>query len=59
MGRTGIFTYIYFKNQPNVGKYTSPTDPMGYISLGGLKPSFFYGFFGVQGCSVVDPLTVG
>ena len=26
---TGIFTYIYHKNQPNVGKYTSPMDVMG------------------------------
>ena len=25
----GIFTYIYHKNQPNVGKYTYPMDPMG------------------------------
>ena len=25
----GIFAYIYHKNQPNVGKYTSPMDPMG------------------------------
>ncbi len=25
----GIFTYIYYKKQPNVGKYTSPMDPMG------------------------------
>ena len=26
----GIFTYIYHKNQQtNVGKYTSPMDPMG------------------------------
>ena len=25
----GIFTYIYHKNQLNVGKYTSPMDPMG------------------------------
>ena len=24
----GIFTFIYHKNQPNAGKYTSPTDPM-------------------------------
>ena len=24
---TGIFTYIYHKNQLNVGKYTSPIDP--------------------------------
>ena len=29
MRGTGIFTYIYHKNQPNVGKYTSPMDPMG------------------------------
>ena len=26
----GIFAYIYHKNQPHVGKYTSPMDPMGY-----------------------------
>ena len=26
---TGIFTYIYQKNQPNVAKYTIPMDPMG------------------------------
>ena len=25
----GIFTYIYHKNQLNVGEYTSPMDPMG------------------------------
>ena len=25
-----IFTYINHKNQPNVGKYTSPMDPMGF-----------------------------
>ena len=25
----GIFTYIYHQNQPDVGKYTSPMDPMG------------------------------
>ena len=24
-----IFTYIYHKNQPNVGKYTNPMDPLG------------------------------
>ena len=29
---TGIFTYIYYiKNQPNVGKDTSPMDPIGYF----------------------------
>ena len=26
-----IHVYIYHKNQPNVGKYTSPMDPMGII----------------------------
>ena len=25
----GIYTYIYHKNQPNVGIYPSPMDPMG------------------------------
>ena len=25
----GIFTYMYHKNKPNVGKYTSPMDDMG------------------------------
>ena len=24
-----VYTYIYHKNQPNVGKYTNPMDPMG------------------------------
>ena len=28
----GIFANIYHKNQPNVGKYTSPMDPMGIES---------------------------
>ena len=28
----GIFTYIYHKNQPNVGKYTSPMDGMGELN---------------------------
>ena len=27
----GIFTYMYHKNQLNVGKYISPMDPMGMI----------------------------
>ena len=26
-----IFTYIYHNNQLNVGKYTSPMDPMGLV----------------------------
>ncbi len=36
----GIFTYIYHKNQPNVGniqpnvgEYTSPMDPLGYVYI--------------------------
>ena len=28
----GIFTHIYHTNQPNVGKYTIPMDPMGHAS---------------------------
>ena len=28
----GIFTYIYHKDQPNVGESTSPMDPMGLDS---------------------------
>ena len=27
----GIFTYIYHKNELNVGKYTSPMDPMDIV----------------------------
>ena len=27
---TGIFTYVYHKSMPNVGKYTRPMHPMGY-----------------------------
>ena len=26
-----VFTYIYHKDQPNVGNYTSPMDPMGVL----------------------------
>ena len=29
----GIYTYIYTKSQPNVGKYTSPMDGMGLPTL--------------------------
>ena len=29
----GTFTCIYHKNQPNVGKYTSPMDPIGNCFL--------------------------
>ena len=28
----GIFTYIYHRNHPNVGRYTSPMDPMGHAT---------------------------
>ena len=30
----GIFTYIYHRNQPNVGEYTSPMDGMGMLHPG-------------------------
>ena len=30
---TSIFTYPYHKNQPNVGKYTSPMHPMGNVNM--------------------------
>ena len=26
----GIFAYIYHEHRPNVGKYTSPMDPIGH-----------------------------
>ena len=29
IGMYGIFTYIYHKNQLNVGRYTMIMDPMG------------------------------
>ena len=29
----GVFTFIYHKNQPNVGRYTSPMDPVGILVL--------------------------
>ena len=34
----GIFAYIYHKNRPNVGKYTSPKDPMGSIQTAKVMP---------------------
>ena len=33
MALYGIFTYIYHKNQANLGKYTSPMDPMGKVRV--------------------------
>ena len=38
----GIFTYIYHKNQPNVGKYTSPMDGMGNSTLPKLDGRYFW-----------------
>ena len=38
----GIFNYIYHKNQPNVGEYTSPMDPLG-TDLCWQQPRFFLG----------------
>ena len=32
----GISSYIYHKNQPNVGKYTIPMDPVGMKSFMGI-----------------------
>ena len=29
---TGIFTYIWLKFMVNVGKYTSPMDPLGFFT---------------------------
>ena len=29
----GIFANIYHENQPNVGIYTSPMDPMGFYDM--------------------------
>ena len=26
----GLFTYIYHENRPNIDKYTSPIDGLGY-----------------------------
>ena len=34
----GIFAYIYHKNQPNVGKYTSPMDPTGNGKFHAFRP---------------------
>ena len=28
----GIFAYIYLKHQPNVGEYSIPMDPMGFLA---------------------------
>ena len=35
----GIFTYIQLIFMVNVGKYTSPMDPMGTLLVGGFSPS--------------------
>ncbi len=36
----GIFTYIYYQNQPNVGKYTSPMDPKTMKHEGFVPPIY-------------------
>ena len=33
MGLKNIYTYMYHKNPPNVGKYTIPMDPLGLLYL--------------------------
>ena len=32
-GTNGIFIYIYHEYQPNVGKYTSPMDGVGWFDF--------------------------
>ena len=44
----GIFTYIYHKNQPNVGKYTIPMDAMGNERLPSFKLLEISGWRGAQ-----------
>ena len=36
-----IFTYIYHKKYPNVGRYTIPMDPMGNHYRSGPGPIFW------------------
>jgi len=51
----GMFNYIYHKNQPHVGKYTSPMDPLGYVHIQyrdfqqnrGSVPKFFTSDFAI------------
>ena len=47
----GIFTYIYHKNQPNVGKYTSPMNPMGMT--GNLVTNIFQPQIGLRSSPTV------
>ncbi len=50
------FPYISHKNQPNVPKYTSPMDGMGFFSsFGGLDPhNFSFMFFVVVMCFCIN-----
>ena len=45
-----LYTYIYHKNQPNVGKYTIYMDPMGFYTHPSIRPpqknGEFYVFIG-------------
>ncbi len=49
----GICIYIYHKNPPNVGKYTSPMDPMGY----GIQSPYKLLFATVTACQFFDQST--
>ena len=46
---SGIFTYISHKFKPNVGKYTSPMDPMGMGIARGFdqKPRIYSNLFDI------------
>ena len=50
----GIFTYIYHKNQPNVGKYTIN----GSSGIGSFVGAFFQGRFGFRSVSWVASAAV-
>ena len=47
----GIFTYIYHKNQPNVGTYTIH----GWYGLGGVSAYVLGGFF-TEGVSITKTM---
>ena len=50
---TGIFTYICHKHQLNLGKYTTPMDPMAngaYLPLGSLNKAGHETLLKPDGC---------
>ena len=58
----GIYTYIYHKNQLNVGKYASPMDGMGTRKVGVCSftcKKHALIFLEIQGKSSSFPLGVG